>query len=117
MNDTPRGLDPHRSGSISDALTEKLLTSEADSGSIEKVEPQPKIIKRRKRQNSATCPECKGSMRMAYITKDVGGFARMDGYYGCPRCRKMFGATYAEVKDHGEGDVKHLPDGVEIATG
>jgi ssDNA-binding Zn-finger/Zn-ribbon topoisomerase 1 len=59
-------------------------------------------MKRKPRKGANICPACGTSMRVIFISKDVGGFLSLPGYVGCGQCKVVRKVYYTEL----DSDVK-----------
>jgi len=57
------------------------------------------VRKRNSRKGLAVCPTCQSTMRVTFISKDVGGFTSLPGYAGWPKCLNIRKLIYQDVEE------------------
>lgn len=57
------------------------------------------MTKRQPRKGANICPVCHDTMRVAFISKDVGGFTALPGFVGCPTCLDVRKVVYQDVEE------------------
>jgi hypothetical protein len=60
---------------------------------------EEQVKKRKPRRGATICPDCGTSMRVVFISKDIGGFQSIPEHVGCGKCLKVRRIAYQDVEE------------------